>query len=403
MLTHTEVVLGVTASIAAYKAVEILRGLRRLGAAVTVVMTQNAAEFISPLTFQTLSGQKTITTLFDRAAECRPEHIALSQKADLLLVAPATANVIGKFAAGIADDFLTSLFLSLRSPALVAPAMNPAMYANPFVQRNLRILQAEGVEIIEPATGEVACGESGKGRLAPVEDILDRVVQRLDGKSPLRQRKVVITAGPTREYIDPVRYLSSGSSGKMGFALARAAFRRGAKVTLISGPTSLPPPDSGIEYFPVVTTREMLQAVEQHFSSSSVTIMAAAVCDFKPLHQASQKIKKAGSSTASLELEATPDILHHLGQLKNRQILVGFAAETENVVANAMTKLREKNLDLICGNDITQKGAGFEGDTNIVTLIDSHQKLIHLPLMSKEKVAEKILDRVEDLLTEKAD
>ena len=401
MLSQKEIVLGVTGSIAAYKSVEILRGLRRLGAAVTVVMTRNAIEFISPLTFQTVSGQKTITTLFDATGECRPEHIALSQKADLLLVAPATANLIGKFAGGIADDFLTSLFLSMRVPVLLAPAMNPAMYANPLVQRNLRLLEEKEIGIIEPSVGEVACGESGQGRLAPVEDIIDRVVQRLGGKSPLRKHKVLVTAGPTREYLDPVRYLSNGSSGKMGFALAKAACQRGAEVILISGPNSLPRPCGGVEYIPVTSTQEMMQALERHFPSSAVTIMTAAVCDFKPVHQSSHKIKKSGLSEYSLELENTLDILKHLGQIKNGQILVGFAAETDDVLANALTKLQEKNLDLICGNDITQAGAGFDGDTNIVTLIDARQRIVHLPLMSKDKVAEKILDKVESLLREK--
>jgi phosphopantothenoylcysteine decarboxylase/phosphopantothenate--cysteine ligase len=401
MLDKKEIVLGVAGSIAAYKSVEIMRGLRRLGAAVTVVMTRNAVEFISPLTFQTLSGQKTITSLFDANAEFSPEHIALSQRADLLLVAPATANLIGKFAGGIADDFLTSLFLSVRIPVLLAPAMNPAMYANTFVQRNLRLLEEMEIGIIEPAVGEVACGESGQGRLATVEDIIDRVVQRLGGKRTLRSRKVLITAGPTREYLDPIRYLSNGSSGKMGFSLARAAHQRGAEVTLISGPNSLPRPCGGIEYIPVTSTQEMMQALEQHFPSSSVTIMAAAVCDFRPAQRVSHKIKKRSLSGYSIEVENTPDILKRLGQIKKEQILVGFAAETEDMLANALAKLQEKNLDLICGNDITQPGAGFEGDTNIVTLIDARQRIVHLPLMSKDKAAEKILDKVENLLLEK--
>jgi len=401
MLDKKEIVLGVAGSIAAYKSVEIMRELRRLGAAVTVVMTRNAVEFISPLTFQTLSGQKTITSLFDANAEFRPEHIALSQRADLLLVAPATANLIGKFAGGIADDFLTSLFLSVRVPVLLAPAMNPAMYANTFVQRNLRLLEEMEIGIIEPAVGEVACGESGQGRLATIEDIIDRVVQRLGGKSTLRRRKVLITAGPTREYLDPIRYLSNGSSGKMGFSLARAAHQRGAEVTLISGPNSLPRPCGGIEYIPVTSTQEMMQALEQHFPSSSVTIMTAAVCDFRPVQRASHKIKKRSLPGYSIEVENTPDILKRLGQIKKEQILVGFAAETEDMLANALAKLQEKNLDLICGNDITQPGAGFEGDTNIVTLIDARQRIVHLPLMSKDKAAEKILDKVENLLLEK--
>ena len=400
MLAEKEIILGVSGSIAAYKSVEILRGLRRLGAGVTVVMTANALEFISPLTFQTLSGQKTITTLFDPTGEFRPEHIALSQRGDLLLVAPATANVIGKFAGGIADDSLSTLFLSMQAPVLIAPAMNPVMYANPFVQRNLRLLEEKGIDSIEPATGEVACGESGQGRLAPAEEIIDRVVQRLGGKSPLRKRKVIVTAGPTREYIDPVRYISNASSGKMGFALAKAAYRRGAEVILISGPNSLPRP-GGIEYIPVISTQEMMQALERSFPSSSVTIMIAAVCDFKPVHQESHKIKKSGLSEYSLALEKTPDILKHLGQIKDEQILVGFAAETEDAFANALTKLQEKNLDLICCNDITRPGAGFDADTNIVTLIDAQQRTVHLPLMSKDKVAEKILDKVEALLREK--
>ncbi|MEW5802609.1 MAG: bifunctional phosphopantothenoylcysteine decarboxylase/phosphopantothenate--cysteine ligase CoaBC [bacterium] len=403
MLDQKQIVLGVGGSIAAYKSVEILRALCRLGAVVTVVMTKNALEFISPLTFQTLSGQKTVTTLFDSKEAFRPEHIALSQKADLVLVAPATANLIGKFAGGIADDSLTSLFLSVRSPILLAPAMNPAMYANPFVQRNLRLLEEREVGIIEPAVGEVACGEGGQGRLAPVEDIIDRVVLRLGGKSPLRKTKVLISAGPTREYLDPVRYISNGSSGKMGFALARAAYLRGAQVTLVSGPNSLPRPCAGIEYIPVTSTLEMMQALEQHFPSSSVTIMAAAVSDFRPVRKEHHKIKKSGLSSHSLELEKTPDILRHLGRIKTaQQILVGFAAETEKLLAHSLGKLEEKNLDLICGNDITQEGAGFDTDTNILTLIDSRREVVHLPLLSKEKAALRVIEKVESLLLEKS-
>jgi len=398
MLAQKEIVLGVSGSISSYKSVEILREFCRLKACVTVVMTKNAVEFISPLTFQILSKQKTITELFDTHREFRPEHIALSRKADLLLVAPATANIIGKFASGVADDFLSSLFLSMRAPILLAPAMNPTMYLNPIVQRNLSLLKKNNIEIIEPGVGEVACGESGQGRLAAVEVIIERVIQKLGGKSPLQNHNIIITAGPTREYLDPIRYLSNRSSGKMGFALAKVAYQRGAKVTLISGPTKLSPYSPHINYIPVVTTREMRQAVEHHFPKSTIVIMAAAVCDWQPLHPAPGKIEKHTLSENFFKLQNTPDILKFLGQEKKDQIIVGFAAETTNVVEKAKGKLRTKNLDLICVNDITQKGAGFDVDTNKVSLIDPQHEIINLPLMTKEKVAEKILDKVETLV-----
>ncbi|MGA1875767.1 MAG: bifunctional phosphopantothenoylcysteine decarboxylase/phosphopantothenate--cysteine ligase CoaBC [bacterium] len=399
MLSQKNIILGVTGSIAAYKSAEILRRLCQLGASVTVVMTQNATRFVSPLTFQTLSRKKTFSQLFDEKEEFRPEHIALSQIADLLLVAPATANIIGKFSAGVADDLLTSLFLSVSTPVLLAPAMNPAMYASAFVQRNLRLLKESGIDIIEPAVGEVACGESGQGRLAETEEIIERVCYRLAGNSPLRKQRILITAGPTREYLDPIRYISNGSSGKMGFALAKAACRRGAEVTLISGPTNLSPPDPSITFVPVVTTREMMQAVEHYFPDSSIVIMAAAVCDFQPSQPAPGKIEKHSlASLDSLKLKNTPDILKRLGHMKKDQILIGFAAETEEAVERAKVKLQAKNLDLICVNDISQEGAGFDVDTNIISMIDSRHQILHLPLMSKGKAAEEILNKVEALL-----
>ncbi len=398
MLAKKEIVLGVSGSISSYKSVEILRELSRLKACVTVVMTKNAVEFISPLTFQILSKQKTITGLFEAHQEFQPEHIALSRKADFLLVAPATANIIGKFASGIADDFLSSLFLSMRAPILLAPAMNPTMYLNPFVQRNLSLLKKNNIEIIEPGVGEVACGESGQGRLAAVEDIVERVIQKLRRESSLQKHNIIITAGPTREYLDPIRYLSNRSSGKMGFALAKVAYQRGAHVTLISGPTNLSPYSPHINYIPVVTTEEMRQAVEHHFPQSTIVIMAAAVCDWQPLHPASSKIEKHTLPADFFKLQNTPDILEFLGQEKKGQIIVGFAAETTNVLEKAKGKLRTKNLDLICVNDITQEGAGFDVDTNKVSLIDIQHNVIHFPLMTKEKVAEKILDKVETLV-----
>ncbi len=398
MLNSKEIILGVTGSIAAYKSIELLREFSRLKASITVIMTRNAKEFISPLSFQTLSKQNVHSDLFQSDKNFTPKHIALSHKADCLLVAPATANIIGKFASGIADDFLSTLFLSIKVPVIIAPAMNPAMYSHPMVKRNIRLLQEKGIEIVEPSEGEVACGECGQGRLAPIDIIVDRVIQRIVKKGALFNQNILITAGPTREYLDPIRYLSNKSSGKMGFALAKASHRRGAKVTLISGPTNLSPPGPDIKHIPVISAKEMLKAVEEHFYQSSIVIMAAAVCDFQPLQVVAQKINKRALPSASLKFTNSPDILTSLGQKKKNHILVGFAAETEKVIEKAQIKLEEKNLDLICANDVTKPGAGFASDTNIITLIDSSGEIEQIPLMSKDKAAEQILDKIERLL-----
>jgi len=391
MLQGKTIILGVSGGIAVYKAVELLRLLTKAGAEVHVIMTKSAQEFVTPLTFQTLSGHPVHTDLFNLYQEQEIGHISLADKADLFILAPATANLVGKIAQGLADDLLTTSIMATKAPVLVVPAMNTNMYENPIYQRNENLLIDYGYHLLEPVSGALACGWEGQGKLPAPEQILARTLMVLAPKDLLGCR-VLVTAGPTREEIDPVRYLSNYSSGKMGYALAEVAQRRGAAVTLVSGPTALPAPP-GVNFLPVCSAEEMRTAVLEQAESAEVIIKAAAVADYRPLVKAGQKMKKSGDQLV-LTLEKNPDILAELGADKGERILVGFAAETEQLLTHAAEKLQKKNLDLIVANDVTREGAGFNVDTNIVRFLDPDGKVEELELMSKETVAERLLDRV---------
>lgn len=396
-LDGKRIVLGVTGSIAAYKAVELLRELKELGADVMVVMTEAARYFVSPLTFATLSQQPVLFDLFTLDYRSKIAHISTAEGADLLLIAPATANTIGKFANGLADDLLTNLYLAAHVPVLIAPAMDAHMWNHPAVQENVKRLRERGVQFVGPEVGELASGLIGPGRLAEVVKIVRAVEGLLLRRKDLSGQVVLVTAGPTQEPLDPIRYLSNRSSGKMGYALAQAARDRGAKVILISGPTSLTPP-AGVEIQAVQTAEEMREAVLKYLPKATIVIKAAAVADFRPTTLLPSKIKKGG--TLTLELAPTPDILEEVGEKKGNRILVGFAAETEDLVKNAREKLFKKNLDLIAANDVTKEGAGFAAETNLVTILDRDGGIEELPLLPKKEVAHRILDRVVKLLKE---
>jgi phosphopantothenoylcysteine decarboxylase/phosphopantothenate--cysteine ligase len=383
------VVLGVTGGIACYKAVELVRLLVKNGFKVRVIMTRGAIEFVTPLTFQTLSGNPVATETFSLTQESEIGHINLADSADLFVIAPATANVIGKLASGIADDLLTTVLMATQAPVLLAPAMNIHMYENVIVQENLRKLRRVGYHIMGPAEGYLACGYEGKGRLPDPEKISDEI-ERLLRKKDLAGENFLITAGPSREPLDPVRYISNRSSGKMGYALARAALRRGATVALVSGPTALEPP-SGARLIEVNTAAEMREAVLKEYPHSSAVIMAAAVADYHAVAPSGQKIKR-GVGDLELRLIPNPDILKELGQNKDGKWLVGFAAETENLTANAQKKLHEKNLDIVIANNVAEEGSGFDGDTNVGTIIDRTGAVRSLPLMSKDDLADCIYD-----------
>ena len=391
-----KLVLGVTGGIACYKAVELVRLLVKEEYSVQVIMTRGAMEFVTPLTFQTLTGRPVATDTFNLTQESEIGHINLADSADIFVIAPATANVIGKIAAGIADDLLTTVLMATQAPVLIAPAMNIHMYENPILQENLRKLRRIGYHILEPAEGFLACGYEGKGRLPDPESILEQIRCRLR-KKDLVGEKVLITAGPSREPLDPVRYISNRSSGKMGYALARAAAQRGAEVVLISGPTALAPP-AGVKLTSVNTAAEMHQAILTEFVTCTAVIMAAAVADYHPLEVSREKLKR-GKGPIAVRLEPTEDILKELGQRRDGRLLVGFAAETGNLDANAAKKLREKNLDMIVANDVTAEGSGFDVDTNIVTIFDRRGTTRSLPLMSKDEVAEEVLDHLLTLKT----
>lgn len=392
MLEGKTVVLGVTGGIAVYKAVELLRLLTSAGAKVHVIMTKAASEFVTPLTFQTLSGNPVHSELFNLITEQEIGHISLADRADLFIIAPATANFVGKLAHGLADDLLSTTVMATKAPVLIAPAMNVNMYDNPIYQENETTLKRHGYLFVEPATGWLACGWEGKGKLQEPAVILEEAIKHLTRKD-MHGLKVLITAGPTREEIDPVRYITNHSSGRMGFAIARAARLRGAEVTLVSGPVSIDAP-FGVELVKVESAAEMHAAVTSRAGNADIIIKAAAVADYKPLQRAGQKIKKKTDET-SIPLVKTTDILADLGKIKrDAQILVGFAAETENLQNNALAKLHSKNLDMIVANDVSVEGAGFHGDTNIVRFIWADGRSEELPLMPKEKVAGEILDRV---------
>ncbi len=408
-----KVLLGVTGCIGAYKAAEVVRGLQQRGVVVRVAMTRHATEFVRPLTFEALSGQPVIVGMFDRPNHATIEHITVAREADLLLVAPATANIIAKFAHGIADDFLSTVYLSNTNPVLIAPAMNVEMWNHSATQDNLKTLRGRGVLVVEPGAGYQACGEVGMGRLAEPEEIVERTLEVLKETSrtsniPNRTSNilnrtsqdfsgeyVLITAGPTVEDLDPVRFITNRSSGRMGYAMAEAARNRGARVTLVSGPTKLQPPEN-VETINVRSTREMYEAVMDRIAGAAVFIGCAAVADFRPARRAEQKIKKEGRQTITIELEATEDIIAAVGSDPNRggRIVAGFAAESQSLVEYAETKLREKGLDLIVANDITRAGAGFEVETNAATIIKRDGSRIELPLQSKRELADRVLDAI---------
>jgi len=392
------IVLGVTGCIAAYKAAEITRKLVKRGANVKVIMTEAATHFITPLTFKTLSQNPVITGLFDEQEAGKIYHISISEEADLLLVAPASANVLAKVAAGIADDMLTTTILACRKPVIFAPAMNSKMYLNPATQKNLSALRSYGYGIVEPEEGDLACGEAGIGRLAEIDNILDVVEDKLQKSLDFEGLRILVTAGGTRESIDPIRFVGNRSSGLMGYALAEVAASRGAKVVLVSGPTALPVP-FGVKLIEITTAEEMRSAVVGEYDNVDVVIKAAAVADFKPAVSLRQKIKKDKKIT--LELSGTKDILEELGRTKKDQVLVGFAAESEDLVANAKRKLKKKKLDLIIANDISRQDIGIGKETNQIFIIDKSGRVEELPVMYKREIAQKILDKVTVLAKKK--
>lgn len=393
MLSNKTIVLGITGSIAAYKAAEIASQLTQARAKVNVIMTKEAIQFISTVTFRAITGRPVVTEMFDLASEFSIEHVSLAEAADIVVIAPATANIIAKLAAGIADDILCCTVLATKAPVLIAPAMETNMYNNPVTQDNLSKLKARDFVIIAPATGWLASGKEGLGRLANINDIIGSIRQVLGKGGDLAGKHILVTAGGTQEPIDPVRYISNRSSGKMGYSLAEAARDRGAKVTLVTAPTSLPEP-IGIDVVKVNTAQEMRQAVENLTPQADALVMAAAVADYRPKKAAKDKIKK-GEAGLTLELECTPDIL---GSVKGNLIKVGFAAESSNLLENAREKLTQKGLDFIVANDITASDSGFGADTNRVTIVDREGKIDSLPILPKREVAERVLDRVVALL-----
>jgi len=393
MLENKTIVLGITGSIAAYKAADIASKLTQEGAKVEVVMTPSATKFITPLTLRNITGRPVVSDMWDLSDEFSVEHVALAEAASVVVIAPATANIIAKLAAGIADDMLTCVVLATKAPVILAPAMNDNMFQNPITQDNLKKLKVRGFTIVSPAYGRLVSGKVGVGRLAEIEEILSVIKKVLGRSGDLKGRRIVVTAGGTREPIDPVRHIGNRSSGKMGYALAEAARDRGAEVTLISAPTLLLEP-KGMEVIQVETTLQMKEAVDKVLSGVDALIMAAAVADYKPTQIWGEKIKKH-SPTLTLKLERTPDIL---AELKGKLLKVGFAAESQDVLKNARIKLEEKRLDLMVANDVTQPGSGFDSDTNKVSLIFKDGRVEELPLLSKREVADKILDKVASLL-----
>ena len=395
MLKKKKIVLGITGGIAAYKAAELTRALIKEGAQVKVVMTKSATEFITPLTMQTLSQNQVYLDTFVPAEKYDMAHIALADFADAFIIVPATGNIIGKIAAGVADDLLSTTIMAAGKPVLICPAMNNKMLANPIVQDNLSKLQEHGYFIMESAVGELACKTQGSGRLAEITDIIEEIKSLLTPKDFLNE-KVLITAGPTQEPLDPVRFITNLSSGKMGYALATAARRRGAEVTLISGPTFLSPPKVE-KIINVRTAREMHKAVMENYKKAKIIIKAAAVADYRPKEISRQKLKKTKESL-TVEMKTNPDIIEEIGKNKEGRIVVGFAMETQNLLANAREKLKKKNMDLIVANDVCKEGAGFQSDTNIVTIIDKKGKTETLKKMTKLEAADEILNRVKILL-----
>lgn len=398
MMTGKVIVLGVTGGIAAYKAAELLRLFVKAGADVHVLMTESARHFVTPLTFQTLSGNPVHTDLFSLIEEQEIGHISLADRADLLVIAPATANAIGKIANGIADDLLTTTIMATKAPVLIAPAMNSNMYCNPLYRLNEDRLREHGYHFVDPVKGMLACGWEGEGKLQDPSIIYQEALSALAQKD-LHGERLLVTAGPTREELDPVRYLSNHSSGKMGYAIAHAAYRRGAEVVLVTGPVCLEPP-YGVKTIKVVSASQMREVALREFAASTIIVKAAAVADYRPEHRAESKLKKKGTSL-NLTLTQNPDILAEMGKIKEERILVGFAAETAALQENSAKKLREKNLDLIIANDISQEGAGFSVDTNIVKILSRDGAIEDYPLMGKVELADIILDRIVALRDQK--
>ena len=397
MLSGKTVLLGITGGIAAYKAAAVASALVKLHANVEVVMTENATKFITPLTFEQLTGRKTLVDTFDRNFVHQVEHISLAERTDLVLVAPATANVCAKLAHGLADDMLTTTILACKCPKLIAPAMNTNMYENPVTQDNLALLRKYGWEVIDPASGRLACGAEGKGKLPEPEQLIQHILRHIAFEHDLNGKKVLVTAGPTQEALDPVRYLTNHSTGKMGYAIAKTAMLRGATVTLITGPTAITHPPF-MKVIPVRSAQEMFEAVKEHYSDCDIIIKAAAVADYTPLDYAQSKIKKSDGDMA-IPLKRTQDILKYLGTHKKaHQVICGFSMETESLLENSRKKLLSKNIDMICANSLTQQGAGFGVDTNIITVITAEETL-ELPLLSKDAAANTILSYASGMLT----
>ena len=392
MLKGKTVLLGVTGSIAAYKIAYLASALKKLHADVHVLMTKNATNFINPITFESLTGNKCLVDTFDRNFQFQVEHVSIAKKADVVMIAPASANVIGKLAHGIADDMLTTTIMACKCKKIVSPAMNTNMYENPIVQDNLAILQHYGYEVIEPASGYLACGDTGAGKMPEPEMLLDYILREIAKEKDLLGRKVLVTAGPTQEAIDPVRYITNHSSGKMGYALAKAAMLRGADVTLVSGPCAIEPPPF-VKLVPVVTAKEMFDAVTSVSFEQDIIIKAAAVADYRPANVYEDKVKKH-EEQMSIKLEKTDDILGYLGEHRlPGQFLCGFSMETQNMLGNSRAKLGKKHLDMVAANNLKVAGAGFQGDTNVLTLITQDED-VSLQLMSKEDAANQLLDKI---------
>mgnify|MGYP004531265855 CR=1 FL=1 len=396
MLKGKTVLLGITGSIAAYKIAYLASALQKLHADVHVLMTENATNFINPITFETLTGNKCLVDTFDRNFQFQVEHVSIAKKADVVMIAPASANVIGKIANGLADDMLTTTVMACRCRKIFAPAMNTAMYENPIVQDNIKKLQHYGYEVITPASGYLACGDTGAGKMPEPETLLEYILREVAFEKDLSGKKILVTAGPTQEAIDPVRCLTNHSSGKMGYAIAKMAMLRGAAVTLVSGPTAIEPP-LFVKVVPVTSARDMFEAVTGVSDQQDIIIKAAAVADYRPKQVSEDKVKKKDDQV-SIELERTDDILKYLGQhKKNGQFLCGFSMETKDMIGNSRAKLEKKNLDMVAANNLKVEGAGFQGDTNVLTLITQDEE-VSLPLMSKEDAALKILDKIISLM-----
>lgn len=397
MLTGKTILLGVTGGIAAYKSATLASLLVKAGAEVRVIMTENAKNFITPITFETLTGHKCITDTFDRNFEFSVEHVSLAQKADAIMIAPATANVIAKLAHGLADDMLTTTVLASKAPKIIAPAMNTGMYENPVTQDNLALLQKYGMEVVTPASGRLACGDVGAGKMPEPETLIEYIYKVCACKKDMTGMKVLVTAGPTQEALDPVRYLTNHSSGKMGYNIAKICMLRGAEVTLVSGKTALTAP-MFVHTIPVTSAKDMFDAVTSHAPEMDLIIKAAAVADYRPSHIADEKVKKSDAELA-IPLERTDDILKYLGEHKRPgQFLCGFSMETENMLENSQKKLQKKNLDMIVANNLKVAGAGFETDTNIVTFI-TPDTVTELPIMGKDQVAFRLIDKILELKT----